>query len=114
MLENKLDALRYSWVVECRSHVEHGARPTSTIYRQMYNKAGRGQTQGNQIRMTLPYIRTDIPVIIVFRALGWYFNQPLPGPLRVNRKLSLSRFCQVLLPIAISSNMLFTTFLILK
>ena len=61
---------RYSWVVECRSHVEHGARPTSTIYMQMYNKAGRGQSQGNQIRITLPYIRVDIPVIVVFRALG--------------------------------------------
>jgi len=61
---------RYSWVVECRSHVEHGARPTSTIYMQMYNNAGRGQAQGNQIRVTLPYVRVDIPVIIVFRALG--------------------------------------------
>jgi DNA-directed RNA polymerase II subunit RPB2 len=37
---------------------------------QMYNKAGRGQSQENQIRMTLPYIRVDVPVIIVFRALG--------------------------------------------
>ena len=62
--------VRYSWVVECRSHVEHGARPTSTIYMQMYNKAGRGQTHGNQIRVTLPYVRVDVPVIVVFRALG--------------------------------------------
>jgi len=62
---------KYSWVVECRSHVEHGARPTSTIYMQMYNNAGRGQSRGNQIRVTLPYVRVDIPVIIVFRALGF-------------------------------------------
>mmetsp|Transcript_8656 Transcript_8656/g.25884 ORF Transcript_8656/g.25884 Transcript_8656/m.25884 type:complete len:344 (-) Transcript_8656:2933-3964(-) len=62
---------KYSWVVECRSHVEHGARPTSTIYMQMYNKAGRGNSQGNQIRVTMPYVRAEIPVIIVFRALGW-------------------------------------------
>ena len=57
-------------MVVCRSHIEHGARPTSTIYMQMYNKAGRGQSHGNQIRVTLPYVRTDVPVIIVFRALG--------------------------------------------
>ena len=31
---------KFSWVVECRSHVEHGARPTSTVYLQMYNKGG--------------------------------------------------------------------------
>jgi DNA-directed RNA polymerase II subunit RPB2 len=68
---------RYSWVVECRSHVEHGARPTSTIYMQMYNKAGRGQSQGNQIRITLPYIRVDIPVIVVFRALGFVADRDI-------------------------------------
>ena len=53
--------------------MEHGARPTSTIYMQMYNKAGRGQSQGNQIRVTLPYVRVDVPVIVVFRALGKSF-----------------------------------------
>mmetsp|Transcript_487 Transcript_487/g.1279 ORF Transcript_487/g.1279 Transcript_487/m.1279 type:complete len:997 (+) Transcript_487:925-3915(+) len=68
---------RYSWVVECRSHVEHGARPTSTIYMQMYNNAGRGQAQGNQIRVTLPYVRVDIPVIIVFRALGFVADRDI-------------------------------------
>mmetsp|Transcript_35761 Transcript_35761/g.114494 ORF Transcript_35761/g.114494 Transcript_35761/m.114494 type:complete len:960 (+) Transcript_35761:23-2902(+) len=61
---------KYAWVVECRSHIEHGARPTSTAYMQLYNALGRGQSHRGQIRMTLPYIRTDIPVIIVFRALG--------------------------------------------
>jgi DNA-directed RNA polymerase II subunit RPB2 len=68
---------KYSWVVECRSHVEHGARPTSTIYMQMYNNAGRGQAQGNQIRVTLPYVRVDIPVIIVFRALGFVADRDI-------------------------------------
>lgn len=68
---------KYSWVVECRSHIEHGARPTSTIYMQMYNKAGRGQPQCNQIRMTLPYVRVDIPVIVVFRALGFVADRDI-------------------------------------
>ncbi|KAJ1460650.1 hypothetical protein M885DRAFT_508737 [Pelagophyceae sp. CCMP2097] len=67
----------YSWVVECRSHIEHGARPTSTIYMQMYNRPGRMQIQGNQIRMTLPYVRTDVPVIVVFRALGFVADRDI-------------------------------------
>eukprot|EP00936_MAST-01D_sp_MAST-1D-sp1_P001586 g1586.t1 len=62
---------KFSWVVECRSHVEHGARPTSTVYLQMYNKGGPQTTEGNQIRATIPYIRKDIPVVIIFRALGF-------------------------------------------
>eukprot|EP00937_MAST-01D_sp_MAST-1D-sp2_P004622 g4622.t1 len=62
---------KFSWVVECRSHVEHGARPTSTVYLQMYNKGGPQTTEGNQIRATIPYIRKDIPIVIIFRALGF-------------------------------------------
>uniref|UniRef100_A0A7S3JNU3 DNA-directed RNA polymerase subunit beta n=1 Tax=Aureoumbra lagunensis TaxID=44058 RepID=A0A7S3JNU3_9STRA len=61
---------KYSWVVECRSHVEQGVRPIATTYMQMYNNPGRNQPQGNHIRVTLPYVRVDVPVIIVFRALG--------------------------------------------
>ncbi|KAJ8563961.1 hypothetical protein ON010_g7387 [Phytophthora cinnamomi] len=33
-------ASKYSWVCETRSHVEHGVRPTSTMYVQMYQKSG--------------------------------------------------------------------------
>uniref|UniRef100_A0A7S2WG72 DNA-directed RNA polymerase subunit beta n=2 Tax=Rhizochromulina marina TaxID=1034831 RepID=A0A7S2WG72_9STRA len=64
---------KYSWVVECRSHVDQGGRPTSTIYLQMYRKVTRGFDQHfrDNIRTTLPYIREDVPVIIVFRALGF-------------------------------------------
>ncbi|GMH93424.1 hypothetical protein TrVE_jg1434 [Triparma verrucosa] len=61
---------KYSWTVETRSQVENSTRPTSTLYLQMYNKAGRGAIEGNQIRATMPYIRSDIPVVIIFRALG--------------------------------------------
>uniref|UniRef100_A0A7S2F9I8 DNA-directed RNA polymerase subunit beta n=1 Tax=Octactis speculum TaxID=3111310 RepID=A0A7S2F9I8_9STRA len=64
---------KFSWVVECRSHPEHGARPTSTIYMQMYRKSLRTSAAGigKQIRTTLPYIRQDVPVVVVFRALGF-------------------------------------------
>ena len=61
---------KFSWVVETRSQVENSTRPTSTLYLQMYHKGGRGSIEGNQIRATLPYIRVDVPVVIIFRALG--------------------------------------------
>lgn len=70
---------KFSWVVECRSHPEQGARPTSTIYLQMYRKALRTNegAQGKQIRTTLPYIRQDVPVVIVFRALGFVADKEI-------------------------------------
>jgi DNA-directed RNA polymerase II subunit RPB2 len=33
---------KYSWTVECRSHVHQGGRPTSTIYLQMYRRVTKG------------------------------------------------------------------------
>ena len=62
---------KFSWTVEVRSQVENSNRPTSTLFLQMYNKGGRGMTEGNQIRCTMPYIRDDIPIVIIFRALGY-------------------------------------------
>lgn len=59
---------KYEWVCETRSAA--GARPTSTIFLQMYGTGARNAIDGHQIRSTLPYIRTDIPVVIIFRALG--------------------------------------------
>lgn len=49
---------KFSWVIETRSQVENSTRPVSTLYMQMYHKGGKGSIEGNQIRSTLPYIRT--------------------------------------------------------
>lgn len=62
---------KYEWVCETRSHISTGARPTSTMYLQMYGAGAKGSLDGHQIRSTLPYVRTDIPVVIIFRALGF-------------------------------------------
>lgn len=59
---------KYEWVCETRSAA--GARPTSTMFLQMYGTGARNAIDGHQIRSTLPYIRTDIPVVVIFRALG--------------------------------------------
>eukprot|EP00594_Rhizosolenia_setigera_P020339 CAMPEP_0178963112 /NCGR_PEP_ID=MMETSP0789-20121207/14811_1 /TAXON_ID=3005 /ORGANISM="Rhizosolenia setigera, Strain CCMP 1694" /LENGTH=1245 /DNA_ID=CAMNT_0020647481 /DNA_START=60 /DNA_END=3797 /DNA_ORIENTATION=- len=68
---------KFSWVIETRSQVENSTRPTSTLYIQMYQKGGAGAIGGNQIRSTLPYIRTDIPVVIIFRALGYVADRDI-------------------------------------
>lgn len=62
---------KYSWAAEVRSHVSKSARPTSTMYVQMYSSAThREALSGNQIRAQIPYIRQDVPVVLLFRALG--------------------------------------------
>mmetsp|Transcript_40541 Transcript_40541/g.53359 ORF Transcript_40541/g.53359 Transcript_40541/m.53359 type:complete len:1186 (+) Transcript_40541:199-3756(+) len=68
---------KFSWVCETRSHIEQGGRPPSTLYMQMYTKGGRGAVEGNQIRATLPYIRTDVPVVVIFRALGFVADRDI-------------------------------------
>lgn len=60
----------YSWVCETRSHVPRTARPTSTMYLQVYQKPPRAQITAHQIRAQLPYLKRDIPVVVLFRALG--------------------------------------------
>mmetsp|Transcript_19710 Transcript_19710/g.35063 ORF Transcript_19710/g.35063 Transcript_19710/m.35063 type:complete len:1222 (-) Transcript_19710:61-3726(-) len=62
---------KFCWAAEVRSHVETGARPTSTMYVQMYaGMSIREATAGNQIHVVIPYVRQSIPVVVLFRALG--------------------------------------------
>ena len=61
---------KFEWVCETRSHVTKGKRPTSTMFMQMYGVGARNAIDGHQIRSTLPYIRTEVPVVIIFRAYG--------------------------------------------
>ena len=49
---------KFSWVVECRSQVDSGARPTSTMYMQMYQKPSavrsRAATSARRCRTSTP------------------------------------------------------------
>ena len=59
------------FVAEIRSAVEKGSRLISSMQIKLFakgegSKGGFGQT----IKSTLPYIKTEIPIAIVFRALG--------------------------------------------
>jgi DNA-directed RNA polymerase II subunit RPB2 len=68
---------KYEWVCETRSHIATGARPTSTMYLLMYGGGNRGSIDGHQIRCNMPYIRTEIPIVIVFRALGFISDKDI-------------------------------------
>lgn len=59
------------YVAEIRSAVEKGSRLISSMQIKLFakgegNKGGFGQT----IKATLPYVKVDVPIGIVFRALG--------------------------------------------
>ena len=51
------------------------------MYLQMYGagtaRSIEGDDEGHRIRSTLPYIRTDIPVVIIFRALGFVSDRDI-------------------------------------
>lgn len=63
---------KYAFVGEIRSLPESGARAASTCAVRMLNRAGAGNKGlGGTLRVTIPYIKQDIPIVVVFRALGF-------------------------------------------
>ncbi|KAJ5054087.1 uncharacterized protein L3040_000371 [Drepanopeziza brunnea f. sp. 'multigermtubi'] len=59
------------YVAEIRSALEKGSRLISQMSIKLFSKGdgGRGGF-GQTIKSTLPYIRADVPIAVVFRALG--------------------------------------------
>lgn len=62
---------KYAYVGEIRSLPESGARAASTCCVRMLNRQGAGKVLGGTLRVTIPYIKQDIPIVVVFRALGF-------------------------------------------
>ncbi|EST08967.1 RNA polymerase, beta subunit, protrusion [Kalmanozyma brasiliensis GHG001] len=58
-----------TFLAEIRSAVEKGGKTISTMQVKLFSR-NKEKTANNTIRATLPYIRNDIPIVIVFRALG--------------------------------------------
>ena len=62
---------KYAVTAECRSVVEKSSRVPSLVGVHLMARAGRkAALSSSPIRATLPYINTDIPALVVFRALG--------------------------------------------
>ena len=60
------------FVAEIRSAVEKGSRLISSMQLKLYagGESGSRAAFGKVIKVSLPYIKSDIPIAIVFRALG--------------------------------------------
>lgn len=70
---------KYLFVGEIRSVLEHSNRPASTLLIKML-RSNQGKATGQVMQATVPYIKQDIPVIVLFRALG-YVAPPHPRTL---------------------------------
>ncbi|RYO76101.1 hypothetical protein DL766_002455 [Monosporascus sp. MC13-8B] len=62
----------FSYTAEIRSALEKGSRLISSLMLKLYSKgdSSRGGAYGQTIHTTLPYVKSDLPIAIVFRALG--------------------------------------------
>nr|AAY89343.1 RNA polymerase II second largest subunit [Antirrhinum majus] len=69
---------KYSYVAEVRSIAESQNKAPSGMFVRMLSRSGakRG-TSGQYIYATLPYIRTEVPIIIIFRALGFVADKDI-------------------------------------
>lgn len=62
---------KYSFVAEARSVLENSTRSASTMSVKMLTRGvKKGAAAGSVIRAQIPYIKADIPILILFRALG--------------------------------------------
>ncbi|GFQ05233.1 DNA-directed RNA polymerase ii subunit rpb2 [Phtheirospermum japonicum] len=69
---------KYAYVAEVRSIAESQNKAPSGMFVRMLARPGtKGGSSGQYIRATLPYIRTEIPIIIVFRALGFQADKDI-------------------------------------
>lgn len=72
---------KYAFVAEVRSVMESSSRPTSTLWVGMLARGGsqsaRRAAIGQRIVATLPYVSQEIPIMIVFRALGFVSDRDI-------------------------------------
>ena len=67
---------KYAYKTEIRSTLENSSRPTSTLYVNMLSRGSSSNSSrrgavGQLIVAIIPYIKEEIPIIVVFRALGF-------------------------------------------
>lgn len=71
---------KYAYKTEIRSCLEHSSRPTSTLWVNMLARGGQNIKKsaiGQRIVGILPYIKQEIPIMIVFRALGFVADRDI-------------------------------------
>jgi DNA-directed RNA polymerase II subunit RPB2 len=71
---------KYSHTAEIRSYIENSSRPVSTLWVSQLSRGGSGvkkSATGQRIVATLPYIKQEIPIMVVFRALGFVSDRDI-------------------------------------
>ena len=71
---------KYAYTAEIRSYIENSTRPVSSLWVSQMARGGAGSKKGAMgqcIVVTLPYIRQEIPIMIVFRALGFVSDRDI-------------------------------------
>ncbi|XP_054164756.1 DNA-directed RNA polymerase II subunit RPB2 [Oppia nitens] len=71
---------KFVYKAECRSCIEHSSRPTSTLWVNMLSRGTQGSKKtaiGQRIIAIIPYIKQEIPIMIVFRALGFVADRDI-------------------------------------
>ena len=66
----KKDPSAYSWYAEIRSSMDNSNKPPSLFTIKMLSKTDKKSNSGQAIRCRIPYIKKDISIVILFRALG--------------------------------------------
>ncbi|KAG9129948.1 hypothetical protein Leryth_007080 [Lithospermum erythrorhizon] len=69
---------KYAYVAEVRSSSESQRKaPSGMFVRMLARTSAKGGSSGQYIRATLPYIRIEVPIIIIFRALGFVADKDI-------------------------------------
>jgi DNA-directed RNA polymerase II subunit RPB2 len=69
---------KYAYTAEIRSYIENSSRPVSSLWVSLLARGGAGTRKiGQRIIATLPYIRQEIPIMVVFRALGFVSDRDI-------------------------------------
>lgn len=68
---------KYAYIGECRSTRENSSHAVSTMSVKMLSRAGAKKGSGQAIRAAIPYVRSDIPILVLFRALGFVVSSKL-------------------------------------
>ena len=68
----------YSWSAEIRSNLDSSNRPPSQFTVKLLSKGeNKKENMGQVIHARIPYIKKDIPIVILFRALGFVADRDI-------------------------------------
>ena len=75
----KKEPSKFSWYAEIRSNMDSSNRPPNPFSIKILSKTEKNTKEkfGQVIEAKIPYIKEDIPIIVVFRALGFVADKDI-------------------------------------